>query len=85
MYPAIDNPASCEIRTVIRFFHSKSMSTAEIHRELCMPVYVQNIISEGTVRQWCRMFKESTSQFPKFYMNFHRFHALFSMKLSQLG
>jgi hypothetical protein len=56
--PAIDNPASCEIRAVIRFLHAKNMSAAEIHRELCAAVYVQNIMSEGTVRQWCRMFKD---------------------------
>jgi hypothetical protein len=28
----------------------------EIHHEL-LAVYGQNIMSEGTVRQWCRMFK----------------------------
>jgi hypothetical protein len=33
------------------------MNTAEIHSELC-PVYGQNLMSEGTVRQWCRMFKD---------------------------
>jgi hypothetical protein len=33
------------------------MSAAEIHRELCA-VYGQNVMSEGTVRQWCRMFKD---------------------------
>jgi hypothetical protein len=33
--PAIDNPASCEIRHIIRFLHSKNMSAEEIHRELC--------------------------------------------------
>jgi hypothetical protein len=34
------------------------MSAAEIHRELCVAVYGQNIMNEGTVRQWCRMFKD---------------------------
>jgi hypothetical protein len=33
------------------------MSSAEIHRELCA-VYDQNVMSEGTVRQWCRIFKD---------------------------
>jgi hypothetical protein len=56
MYPAIDNPASREIRAVIRFLHAKNMSAAEIHFELRV-VYGQNVISEGTVRYWCRMFK----------------------------
>jgi hypothetical protein len=55
--PAIDNPASGEIRSDIRFLHDKIMSAAEIHRELCPAVYGQNVMSEGTVRQWCRMFR----------------------------
>jgi hypothetical protein len=33
------------------------MSAVEILRELCM-VYGQNVASEGTVRQWCGMFKD---------------------------
>jgi hypothetical protein len=33
------------------------MSAAEIHHELCA-VYGQNVICVGTVRQWCRMFKD---------------------------
>jgi hypothetical protein len=49
-YPAIDNPASCEIRAVFRFLQIKNTSAAQIHRELCA-VYGQNIMSEGTVRQ----------------------------------
>jgi hypothetical protein len=55
--PAIDNPTSSEIRAVIRFLWAKNMSTAEIHRELCA-IYDQNVMSEGAVSQWCRMFKD---------------------------
>jgi hypothetical protein len=56
MCPAIDIPASCEIHAaVIRFFHAKNISSAEIYRESCA-VYGHNVISEGNVRQ-CRMFK----------------------------
>jgi hypothetical protein len=57
MCPAIDNPTSCEIRSVIRFLHSKNMSAAEIHCELCA-VYGQNVVNEGTIRQWYRMFRD---------------------------
>jgi hypothetical protein len=57
MCPAIDNPASCKIRVVIHFLLAKILSAAEIHRELCV-VYGQNVMSEGTVRQWCRMFRD---------------------------
>jgi hypothetical protein len=35
MCPAIDNPASYGIHTVIRFLHAKNMSAAESHHELC--------------------------------------------------
>jgi hypothetical protein len=61
MCPAIDNPTSCEICTVIRFLWAKSVSSVEIHRELCA-VYGQNVMTEGTVRQWCRMFKDGPTK-----------------------
>jgi hypothetical protein len=57
MYPAIDNPTSRKIRAVTCFLHDNNMSAAEIHRELCA-VYGQNVMSEGTVRQWRRMLKD---------------------------
>jgi hypothetical protein len=31
------------------------MSAAEINHELCAAIYSQNVMSEGTVRQWCRI------------------------------
>jgi hypothetical protein len=48
--PAIDSPASYEIRAVIHFPRTKNMSSEEIHCELCA-VYCQNLMSEETVRQ----------------------------------
>jgi hypothetical protein len=36
--------------------HAKKMNDAEIHHALHV-VYGQSVMSEGTVRQWCRMFK----------------------------
>jgi hypothetical protein len=56
MCPASDNPASCEIRAVVRFLYAKSISAAEIRSELC-GVYCQSAMTEGTARQWCRVFK----------------------------
>jgi hypothetical protein len=47
---AIDNPTSCEIRAVVRFFHSKNTSASEIHHELCA-IYGRNVMSEGTEKQ----------------------------------
>jgi hypothetical protein len=35
MCPATDNPARCEIHTVIRFLQAKDTSVAEILCELC--------------------------------------------------
>jgi hypothetical protein len=56
MCPVIDNTASSKICTVIHFFHARNISAAEIHRG-CM-VCGQNVMNEGTVRQWCRMLKD---------------------------
>jgi hypothetical protein len=57
MCPVIDNAAICEIYAIIRFPHSKNMSAADIHRELCATVCGQNVMSEGTEGQRYRMFK----------------------------
>jgi hypothetical protein len=57
MYPMIDYSTSCEIRAIICFLHTKNMSTVETHYELCA-LCRQNVMSEGTIRQWCRMFKD---------------------------
>jgi hypothetical protein len=57
MCPVIDNSTSCKIGRVIHFFHAKNASAVKIHRELCV-VYGQNVMSEGDVRQWCRMFRD---------------------------
>jgi hypothetical protein len=56
MCPAIGKPARRKIHAVIRFLHKKNMSAVEIHHKL-LRIYGQNVMSEGTVRQWCRMFK----------------------------
>jgi hypothetical protein len=45
---------------VIRLLLAKSTSAAEIHHELCV-VYCQIIMSERTVRQWCRMLRNEQS------------------------
>jgi hypothetical protein len=54
--PAIYNPASCESCAVIHL-QAKNMSAAEIHCKICV-VYGQNVISKGTAKQWCGMFKD---------------------------
>jgi hypothetical protein len=44
--PAIDIPASCEIRAIIRFVYARNMSAANIHHELWAMVYSQNVMNE---------------------------------------
>lgn len=56
MFTIIESPAACEIRSVIRFLTARSLSAAEIHRQLT-EVYGLNAMSEGKVRQWVREFK----------------------------
>jgi hypothetical protein len=58
MCPVTDNPASCGILAVILLLHTKNIYASEIHRELSASVYGQNVMSEGIVGQWCRMFKD---------------------------
>jgi hypothetical protein len=58
MCPVIANPAKCKICAAVHYVDAKNLSAAEIHRVLHAAVYSQNVMSEGTVRQWCRMFKD---------------------------
>jgi hypothetical protein len=57
MCPAIDNLVSCEIYNVIHYFQGIYTSATETHREL-YAVYGLTALTEGTVRQWCRTFKD---------------------------
>jgi hypothetical protein len=86
------------------------MSAAEIHHELCVAVYILNVMSEGTVKTmvwnvhckeqsgwpsvvnddliqsvYQKLVKDGASKFQNSRVNFHKFHALFSIRLSQLG
>jgi len=42
MCAAINNPASCEVRAVIRFLLARNNNAAEIHGQLC-EVYGPNV------------------------------------------
>jgi urease beta subunit len=59
--PEIVNPARCEIRVAIHFLYAKNMRAGKIHRELCAG-YGLNVMSEETVRQLCRRFKDGLEQ-----------------------
>jgi transposase len=53
----IENPATCEVRSVIRFLNAKNVRPAEIHRQI-VEVYGEGVMNEGNVRKWCRLFIE---------------------------
>ncbi|GFW72481.1 HTH_48 domain-containing protein [Trichonephila clavipes] len=53
---AIENPASCEVRSVIRFLLAKKPKTSEIYRQVC-EVYRNNVMNESSIRKWCIQFK----------------------------
>jgi hypothetical protein len=53
----IENPASCEIRSVIKFWNAKNFRPAEMYQQVC-EVYGENAMSDGMVRIWRRMFRE---------------------------
>ncbi|GBO06840.1 hypothetical protein AVEN_118206-1 [Araneus ventricosus] len=54
---SIENPAECEIRSVIPFHNSKVVKATETHRQIS-EVYGENIMSEGMVRKWVIAFKD---------------------------
>ena len=57
MFKTIDQPADCEIRSVIRFLTARNVSPAEIHRQIS-EVYGPNAMSDSKVRKWVRAFKD---------------------------
>jgi hypothetical protein len=58
------------------------MIAAEVHLELCA-VYDQNIMSEGSVRQWCRMFKDGQKN--KQNVHGRQINKMFTMKSKVAG
>jgi len=57
MFKKIENPAACEMRSVILFLNAKSTKPAEIHRQLC-DVYEEHAMSSSMLRRWVRLFNE---------------------------
>lgn len=56
MSSAIENPANCEVNSVIRFLLVKNLKVAEIHCELCS-VCGWNVMSEGLCNNGAECFK----------------------------
>jgi hypothetical protein len=57
MNKKIDNPADCEVLSVIRFLNAQIVRAIDIHRQLTT-VYSKSVINESSVRKRCRMFNE---------------------------
>jgi hypothetical protein len=53
----IDNPADCELRSVIRLLNAQNVRAIDIHRHLAAE-YGEGVMNESSVRKWCRMFNE---------------------------
>ncbi|XP_035229348.1 histone-lysine N-methyltransferase SETMAR-like [Stegodyphus dumicola] len=49
----IENPAACEIRSVIRFLNARKVKPSEIYRQIC-DVYGPKAMSDSMVRRWVR-------------------------------
>jgi hypothetical protein len=59
------NPPATKFALLSAFFALKKISAREIHREFCEAVYGQNVMSEGTVRQLCKMLKDGRTNVPE--------------------
>ena len=57
MFKKTENPAACEMRSVIHFLNAKNMKPAEIHRQLC-DVYGEYAMSSSMVRRRVQLFNE---------------------------
>jgi len=57
VFKKIENPAACEMRSVIRFLNAKNMTPAEIHRQLC-DAYGEHAMTSSMVWRWVRLFNE---------------------------
>ncbi|GFX12599.1 HTH_48 domain-containing protein [Trichonephila clavipes] len=58
MSTVIENPANCEVRSVIQFLLEKNLKLIEIYRQAC-EVYRNNVMNESPIRKWCIQFKNS--------------------------
>jgi hypothetical protein len=54
MFKKIENPAACEMRSVIRILNARNMKLADIHCQLC-EVYAEHAISDSMARIWVKV------------------------------
>ena len=53
MPPLIENPANCEIRSLICYFSAKGVKAVEIHRKMCGVLSKHNEWWNGTQMGFC--------------------------------
>jgi len=53
----IENPATCELRSVIRFLNVSYTNPVDIHRHIC-EVYGDSATSDSMVRRWVGLFNQ---------------------------
>jgi len=58
MFKTIEEPADCEIRSLIRFLNARNVLPSKIHHQIYQ-VYGDNAMNKGMVRKWVRMFNEA--------------------------
>ena len=59
-----ENPTTCGVRLVTGFLNAKNSRPAEIHGQI-VEVYSEGAVNRGSVRKWCRLFKESRTNVPE--------------------
>jgi len=56
-FKTIEGAADCKMQSVIRCLNARNVLPSESHHQICQ-VYGDNVMSEGMVRKWVRMFNE---------------------------
>ena len=55
MFKTIEGAVNCEIWPAVCFLNARNMLPSKIHHQICQ-VYGDNVMSDGRVRKWVRMF-----------------------------
>jgi hypothetical protein len=64
MCSAIDNLSSCEMCAVIQFIQTLTRVFRKSIVNYARALYGQNVMSEGTIRQWCGRFEVRPTNVP---------------------
>ena len=62
----MEGAANCEIRFLIHFLNARNVLPSGIHHQICQ-VYGDNVMSDGMVRKWVRMFNEGGTKWASIF------------------